>query len=282
MTEKSYLHKRDIPGVVCSYTERWQGKDLSGLYFIKCELADKKESSGLPPLILFPGGFDPKGGDYSEATIKGLLQRSRLPAVYEAHYLYQGQCGFANLPAISSDMNLILSEEGDSPFVVGLSGSSMLLAESLHLLSQQNKSLNTSGALLIGTNLPSYFNLFGRVMMTKFGGARMERRVAKHCGHPFVFDNNERGETWWKNDAMLNSALKAVSPNGQNSKFAVPVELHYFRVDTMNRCGREKLASLFNALSVDKSIPGSHRGLTEIVEVDELIIEFAKKYAPAP
>lgn len=279
MSSMNYLHKRDIPGVVCSYTEQWQGRKLSGLYLLKCELAEKIEDDGRPPLFLFPGGFDPKDGDFSETTISELLHEARLPAVYEAHFLYEGECGFANVQAIYEDIKYILSSEGVAPLVVGLSGTSMLLADALYVLSQREEAANVSGAFLIGTNLPTFFNLFGRLMMTKFGGARMERRVAKHCGHPFVFDNSEAAEQWWKNNSELNPVLQNLDAGQYSKTFPVPVELHYFRVDTMNRRGREKMSALFSCPEMEKPIPGSHRGLTEIKEVDELLVEFAKKYS---
>lgn len=277
--QNNYLHRREIANLKHSFSESWQGWDLSAFYFVKSELGHAPVDSRAP-VILLPGGFDPQSGDYSEAMIEHLLRDLGASAVYEAHYNYNQLNGYAEPEAATQDLlHILTKKDPNPPLIVGLSGAAMVLAEALYRAHQQDQHITTRAALLVGTFLPSYLNLYGKAMMPLFGKGRMVEKVAKYAGHPYVFDNTERAKIWWMQSSELRCTLDRIGRQTPRNSFPIPVEIQQFFIDTLSRRGQAMMRKVFNMPRPEKPFQGSHRGLSNLKEADIRLIKFYNSYS---
>ncbi len=97
-------HLRETEALHSEHATHWQGYQPRGLYFVKTTLRESPAADQGRPVLLMPGGFDPLRGAYSDALIHGMLATPGIGSVWEAHYRYQGQCGYGYPPLLIDDI----------------------------------------------------------------------------------------------------------------------------------------------------------------------------------
>ena len=256
----------------------WQGDRPRGLYFVKTTLKDNPGGEGRP-VLLTPGGFDPLRGAYSDELIHGMLRAPGVGSVWEAHYRYEGQCGFGYAPYLIDDITAICARSTTPPLVVGMSGGSLLLAAGLLLAAQHQPRPTVKAALILGMYLPGFENLFVRLLFPYYRRPAMQERIARHCGHPYLLQTDVETRRWWDTQPEFRRLLENPRMKAWD-RFPVPVELLFFRIDTLSRRGIRRMHDLFDCTVHPRKIPGHHRSLRRDVPLaEEIIIDFCRREA---
>ena len=271
-------HLRATATLHSEHATDWQGYRPRGLYFVKTTLKDNPAGEGRP-VLLMPGGFDPLRGAYSDELIHGMLRAPGVGSVWEAHYRYQGQCGFGYAPFLIDDITAICARSATPPLVVGMSGGSLLLAAGLLLAAQHQPQPTVKAALILGMYLPGFENLFVRLLLPYYRRPSMQERINRHCGHPYLLQTDVETWRWWDTQPEFRRLLE--NPRMKSwDRFPVPVELLFFRIDTLSRRGIRRMHELFDCTVHPRKIPGHHRSLRRDVPLaEETIIDFCRRQA---
>lgn len=270
------LHSRTLPGICSREVTTWRGAPLRGIYFVENTLPeDLRAATDRGPVLLVPGSWDPKQGEFSDNLIRALLQESGAPSVLELHYRYDGEDGYVDPGALVDDLVNIYLDREAPPTVVGLCFSCPFLLEALLIARERDPSPPVAGVLAIGLGVPGFLNAIGRTALRSHIHMKVgaEARHLSYTGHPHVAGNNARGEAWIS-QSRLKAAMLALDPEGPVLPFPVPVETLYFQLDVSTRTGRALVRRLFGIVETGASLPGYHRSLRRRSPADARIMEF--------
>lgn len=272
-------HLRETEALHSEHATHWQGYQPRGMYFVKTTLRDNPAADQGRPVLLTPGGFDPLRGAYSDDLIHGMLATPGIGSVWEAHYCYQGQCGYGYPPLLIDDIAHICAHSHTPPLLVGMSGGSLLLSGGLLLAAQHQARPSVQAALILGMYLPGFENLFVRLLLPYYRRPGMQEKIVRHCGHPYLLETDVATRTWWDTHPEFRRLVEQPQMKSWD-RFPLPVELLFFRIDTLSRRGIKRMRQLFDCTVHPKTIPGHHRSLRKgVPEADAAIIDFCRRHA---
>ena len=274
------LHSRNIQGICSREETTWRGAPLHGLYFVESTLPDGPKEGAHPmgPIILVPGSWDPRQGEYSDNLICTLLRECGATVVLEVHFRYQYQDGYFEPDAFVDDLVVIYSELEALPTVVGLCFACPFVLEALLMACEKDLSPGVAGVLVIGNGVPGFLNRLGLVTLRSLTNKLMAAgtRHLLYNGHPHTQGNNVRGEAWLKNSRLV-AAMSKADPTGPVKPFPVPVETLYFQLDISTRQARALTRRVFGVPESSERIPGHHRALRRRSPADAVIARFYEK-----
>ncbi|MDY6943183.1 MAG: hypothetical protein SVU69_09240 [Pseudomonadota bacterium] len=282
MGDVEFLHQQSIEGVRSRYLTHWYDTELQGTYLIENTLEGGSKNPSSPPVVLIPGGFDPVRGSYSQGLVTKLLKDVGVSAVYEAHYRYEGKCGYIEMPLVVDDLKNLLRNESANPVMVGLSASTFALSAALVAAGRESSQQAAKAILLIGAYIPGHVTLLGKALGPFYRREKMRQKVLRHCGHPYLFDNSVRMREWWDSYPEFRTILEKRDFDQLRERCSIPVELLFFRIDTLSWSGRRTMRKMFDAKIWPKTIPGHHRGLRYVPEADEIISQICDKLIQPP
>lgn len=269
----SFIHQRNLPGVISTYVIDWEGKSLEGAYLIKNYLKEPKPSAN-EGVLLIPGIFDPVRGEYGEASILKLLSESGASCVYELHFRFEERCGLLNMEALMRDLRHIFSSDTKLK-AIGLSGGSTFICTALFDLHEKGIQPSVSSALLLGPHMTDHPTIFMRSVRKVAYDQKMMAKVTRHAGHDNVPFNTAAAEEWLA-QCQFTHAMRTFRVNNKRPGFPVYVEAHYFRFDTLAGPGRKRLHWYFDCPAPKKPMRGLHRGLFRVPESTQIICDFCK------
>lgn len=272
-------HGRSISGVVSQPRMGWQGRRTHGLYFLENHLASG--SPGGVPVLLLPGGFDPLRGTYGDELIRTLLDVPGVASVVEAHFQRDGSAGYIDVEVAATDLQHVFGHSESAPIVVGMSAGTFIATVGLYRAAMQEAQRTLRALMMIGPYLPGYETWFTRGMGPFYRRQSMREKVARFCGHPHFYDNVDRTGAWWEARPPLRDVLEQGQLREMRARIDVPVELLYFRFDTLNRGGRRLLLDALGATLIAPAIPGHHRALHKLTYANERIVTFVRQHLPA-
>jgi len=280
LTQEPVTHYlRENEAIHSVHLDEWQGYRPRGMYFVKNTLKNNLPANQGRPVILMPGGFDPLAGAYSDKLIHSMLSVPGVGSVWEVHYRHDGKCGYGYAPVVIHDIEHICIHSTTPPLLVGMSGGSLLLAGGLLLAAQHKATPSIKAALILGMYLIGYENLFARLLLPYYRRPSMQEKIVRHCGHPHVYATDLSAREWWE----TNPEYRRIVDNPKTKiwdKFPLPVEMLYFRIDTLSRRGAKRMQQLFDCTTHSKPIPGHHRSLRKgVLEADTAIVDFCRRYA---
>lgn len=280
MNSAKHIHVRDLSGIKSEQVEDWEGTPLAGTYLLKNTLADQgRHASYGPPLVLVPGAWDPKEGEYSEALIRRLLEEERASAVYELHFCYEGQDGYDEPDTVVADLQMMSQGEA-RPVFVSLCAGGILSLESVLRVVEITKTPSISGVFSIGPGV-GYLNRLGKFMIYSITNKKV-KSVAKHLvysGHDHTLGNAQRHYDFWFT-TRITEALKAVDTAVPvKGGYPVEVEVLYFQHDLVSREGRARLRRVFQMEHRHDHLKGSHGALRNNPLADEHIALYYRKVA---
>lgn len=273
-----FLHHRQLPGIENRHQTHWQGIELSGLYLLENRLTEGTASPDATPVLLLPGVFDPKGGDYPAPLISGMLANCRISGLYEAHYIHQGQCGRLDPQAVLQDMRNIMSHSKTPPLVVGLSGGGTFCYIALFLAARTQPQPPVKGLLLTAPSVPGYETETNLWMRRSIDNDNLVARIVEATGHPFVRHSSQEFRNWFAG-SRFKAFFDGLDPGPSPPPFPIPVESCYFEQDNLNEEGQRKLHWLLNCRVHRHQFPGPHRGLHKTPESIAAIIGFVNRHA---
>lgn len=269
----SFIHQRNIPGVISTYLLDWEERSLEGTYLIR-NCLEKPMPSAKEGVLLIPGIFDPIRGEYAEDSIINLLTESGASCVYELHFRSEGCCGFLSMEALMNDLRHIFSSNTKLK-VIGLSGGSTFICTALFDLHEKGIRPNVSSALLLGPHMTDYPSIFMRSVRKVVYDPKMMAKVTRHAGHDNVPTNTAAAEKWLA-QSQFTHAMRTFQVKNKRPGFPVYVEARYFRFDTLAGSGRKRLHWYFDCPTPKKPMRGLHRGLFRVPESTQIIYEFCK------
>lgn len=273
------LHQRSISGVLSQPRMDWQGSRTEGLYFLENRLADR--SPGGVPVLLLPGGFDPLRGTYGEELIRSLLDIPGVASVVEAHFQRECRAGYIDIEAAATDLQHVFGRSELAPIVVGMSAGTFIATVGLYRAAMHESQRTLRALMMIGPYLAGYGTWLTRAMGPFYRRQSMREKVARFCGHPHFYDNADRMGAWWAARPPLREILEQGRLREMRDRIDVPVELLYFRFDTLNRRGRRLLLDALGATVIEPPIPGHHRALHSLTDANERVAAFVRQHLPA-
>jgi len=270
----SHPHLREIAGLNCQAQTDYDGMELRGTMLVQYSMPESKDK-GSETVILVPGAFDPYVGSYSDTCIRSLLEASDngIGRVYEMHYFSSGMAGYINPEKISDDLRRIGKSATNKPTVVATSAGAMYLLEAIYCMNINSEINQYSKVIIIGPYLPPYQNRLG-VLIEKLNKSRVAQiRIRAICGHSFLKGGSIRTGDWWKNDSEIQRALNSGRITPIDTSRKTPIYQTFFESDVISEKGLLILKEVFKAKTIEHpKIPGKHRSLMDIKEVDELIL----------
>ena len=271
------LHQRDLPGVISSHRLEWEHHPTKGMYFIEHRLPTTAAGDAVP-ILLIPGGFDPVKGSYRGELIMQLLSEPGIGEIYEAHYRHESHCGYIVMQDVMDDLARIVAESRRPPIIISLSASTFAMAAALYDACQKVSPQRTRAVLMVGPYLPGYQTFLAKLLGPYYRRRKMRDKVAAFCGHPYFYDNADRMLAWWETFPRFRRALEERRFEEIHSRCTVPVEMLFFRYDTLRRSGQQLITRALNATVHPTVIPGHHRGLHKLPEADTLLIDFCRRH----
>lgn len=270
MPQTLHLHPIRFIHEEARYLTEWNGVALQGHYLI--ETRRKNPPATGVPVVLFPGGFDPVRGSFGDALIQGLLAHPGVSAVYEAHYEYLGRGGYVDIQSVLHDLHLMLTDRQRRPLLVGMSLSTFSLSCALHATIARGLAPEASGLVLIGPYIAGYESWLARALQPYYRREKLQQRIMKHCGHPYLFDNSDRLKAWWNDRPLFRQFLEKGNFADFSTCQTVGMSLVYFRFDTLSGHGRQLMHRVFNGHMHHEKIPGHHRALRYLTEADPILL----------
>jgi len=275
MSEREFIHKRDLPGIKSRYLLEWDGEPINGAYIIEHTLISNQSGSGFS-ILLIPGIFDPVRGEYGPETIEALLQNPDISTVYEPHFYFNDSCGLLDMDSINETLCLMFTKSNQPVLAIGLSGGCTAICSALYELHHQGIKPALRGALLIGPHLSDYPTFFIKAIRKLMFSEDMIAKVTQHAGHPNIPANVKKGEAWLA-ECPFTEAMGQLSLKQQRPGFPVKIETRYFRFDTLSKEGRKRLHWYFDCPKPKATIPGHHRGLFRVLEAKQIICDFCSE-----
>lgn len=275
--ERLPLHLREIPGLCTREVTEWHGIPLRALYFVEITLPPNQAtvSSRKGPVILLPGSWDPRQGEYSDNLIRSLLVDAGAPAVMEGHYRHDGQDGYVEPAGLVEDLASIYLARESPPTVIALCFACLFAMEALLVARNQDPAPPIAGVLLIGQGVPGFLNAIGRTALRSHINMKVgaEARHLIYTGHSHTAGNNARGEAYARASRLV-AAMTEADPATPIQPFPVPVDALYFRLDVSSGRGRALVRQVFGITTKNPLIPGYHRSLRRRSPADPMIVQF--------
>lgn len=273
-----FLHQRQLSGVQSNYLTSWDTQQLQGLYIVENRLQNQAHVAGDVPILLMPGAFDPRRGEYGDRLILSLLNEPGVGSVYELHFRHRGVCGFIDMPSVVQDLQNIALFSTNKPILIGLSAGAIALAAGLQAAARDKAQLNIIAALLIGPHLTNHESIFVWAINRLFKTNARLAKVARHAGHQYMARNWQHYNEWYL-QSDLAKAVDAMSTAGAiSTSCPAMVETLYFRFETITRDGRNRIDRLLNARRVKPYLPGIHRGLFRVPQAGPAILKFCQRH----
>ena len=280
MDNMKHLHTRHLDGIKSEQVESWENTPLVGCYLLKSTLENQnaRTNSG-PPVILIPGGWDPKQGEFSENLVRTLLEDEGASAVYELHYCFEGQDGYDEPDSVVQDLTVMSLGEA-RPVFVSLCAGGVLSLESVYRVVKENTAPSISGVFSIGPGT-SYLNRVGKTVVYSLTNTKFSA-FSKHfvyAGHDHTIGNAKRQYTFWFT-TLISKAIDDADPSEPiKGDFPVPVDVLYFQIDLVSREGRARLRRVFQSNHRSDNLPGAHGPLRNSKIADKQITGFYRKIA---
>ncbi len=275
------IHTRDIEGVESHAVTDWFGTPMSGLYFVKSTLPGNVPSDNKTtcPIVLLPGGFDPKCGEYSGTLIRDLLERVGVPAVYEAHFCHEKRAGYLHTASVVEDIAHMCTDASARPVLIGLCAATLAVFGGLVETAERSAKTTALGALTIGSWVPYQYNLLGYFLArsTLKMAKRQGGKVRRYAGHDYLLDNAANLKAWYGESGLYEKLVEARANKAEADKFPFPVEMIYFRIDMINARSRRRLRRLFDAPKPGPKASGIHRSLRKASDADAMIGSFYER-----
>ncbi len=276
-----FLHQRQLSGVQSNYLTSWDTQQLQGLYIVENRLRNQTHVTGDVPILLMPGAFDPRRGEYEDRLILGLLNEPGVGSVCELHFRHQGVCGYIDMPSVVQDIQNIASFSTSKPILIGLSAGATAIASGLFAAARNNAELNITSALLIGPHLTNHESIFVWAINRLFKTDARLAKVARHAGHHYMARNWQHYNEWYLQSDLAKAIDGVFAAGAISASCPAMVETLYFRFETITRNGRNRIDNLLNAQRVKPYLPGIHRGLFRVPQAGPAIIKFCQRHLPA-
>jgi hypothetical protein len=275
------IHTRDIEGVESEAVTDWFGTPMRGLYFVKSTLPGNvlSDDKTTCPIVLLPGGFDPKCGEYSDSLVRDLLERVGVPAVYEAHFCHEKRAGYLHTASVVEDVVHMCTDASARPVLVGLCAATLPVFGGLVETADGSAKPTALGALTIGSWVPSQYNLLGYFIArsTLKMAKRQSGKVRRYAGHGYLLDNGVNLRAWYAESGLHEKLVEARSNKADADRFPFPVEMIYFRIDMINGRSRRRLRRLFDSPKSGPKASGIHRSLRKASDADAMIGSFYER-----
>lgn len=270
----TYPHVRHFKGIKSTPLSHWQNTPLKGSYLVESTLESPSEGAS-QAVILCSGAFDPFRGSYSEKTIRGILDRPNISAVYEVHFFHENQPGKLDPATYIEDLSLIYRTE-NTPIMIGMSASTWMLTSAMYNAQKRTEKTDSKKTLLIGAAAPGHLSLLGRCLSPFYSRKSMHEKIAHHCGHPHTIKNSDAIDAWWDSNPEIRQAVHNKVLQGMAPQFGTQMDLLYFKFDTLSFKGKRLFKNFCGASTLEEKIPKHHRSLLDIPEVDAFLPKYCE------
>ena len=104
-----------------------------------------------------------------------------------------------------------------------------------------------------------------------------QKKIISFCGHPHLKNNSNNGLKWWRDRKEVTKDFKAGTHINSQGKVPFPVNLACFKRDVITDAGKKVLRQSLDGYFYSSEIPGRHRSLMNIPQVDAMISKFSQK-----